>query len=370
MKVALVHDWLTGMRGGEKVLETLCEIFPHAEIYTLVHIGGKVSKTIETKKIYTSFIQYLPNVEKNYRYYLPLMPFAIQQFKLSGYDLVLSSHHCVAKGIKVKEDVIHICYCHTPMRYIWDMYDLYFGKNSDSSFVAKLVMKFIRKPLQNWDFKTAQNVDYFIANSYNVKERIKRIYNRDSVVIYPPVDTDFFVPNYSKQPTLDYFLVVSAFAPYKKVDIVIEAFKKLKYRLKIIGNGQQESYLKSLARGYNNIEFLGWQENESLRFYYQNAKALIFPTEEDFGIVPLEAQACGTPVIAYRKGGALETVVENQTGIFFDLQTPESIIEAVENFSNLKFDRNQIRQHSLKFSKQVFIKNIKEIVEKICRRKL
>ncbi|MCS7231966.1 MAG: glycosyltransferase family 4 protein, partial [Elusimicrobiota bacterium] len=176
MKVALVHDWLTGMRGGEKVLEALCELFPNADLYTLVHIKGSVSEIIENRKIYTSFIQKLPDVEKNYRYYLPLMPSAISQFDLSSYDLVISSSHCVAKGVKVGENTIHICYCHTPMRYIWDMYDLYFGKNSNSSFLTKLAMKFIRKPLQVWDINTAKNVNYFIANSNNVKERIKRIY--------------------------------------------------------------------------------------------------------------------------------------------------------------------------------------------------
>lgn len=366
MKTALVHDWLTGMRGGEKVLEVICEIFPEDDLYTLVHIPGSVSKIIENRKIYTSFIQKLPDVEKNYRYYLPLMPAAISQFDLSSYDLVISSSHCVAKGVKVGKNTLHICYCHTPMRYIWDMYELYFGKDSNSSFISKLVMKIIRKPLQNWDVKTAQNVHYFIANSNNVKERIKRIYNRDATVIYPPVDTDFFtLPTSCYSLSADYYLVVSAFAPYKKVDIVIEAFKKLKYKLKIIGSGQQEKYLKSLAKGYNNIEFLGWQDNENLKFYYQNAKALIFPTEEDFGIVPVEAQACGTPVIAYRKGGALETIIENETGIFFDQQTSESVIEAVEKFENLKLDKIKISSQALKFSKKNFIIQIKNFINSL-----
>lgn len=366
MKIALVHDWLTGMRGGEKVLEAICEIFPDADLYTLVHIPGSVSKIIENRKICTSFIQKLPDVEKNYRYYLPLMPAAISQFDLSGYDLVISSSHCVAKGVKVGNNTLHVCYCHTPMRYIWDMYDLYFGKNSNSSVITKLVMKLIRKPLQDWDVKTSQNVHYFIANSNNVKERIKRIYNRDAVVIYPPVDTDFFTLSatcYSL--SANYYLVVSAFAPYKKVDLVIEAFKQLKYKLKIIGSGQQEKYLKSLAKGYNNIEFLGWQDNENLRFYYQNAKALIFPTEEDFGIVPVEAQACGTPVIAYRKGGAVETVVEDKTGVFFDNQTVDDLINAIYRFEKIKFEKDIVRKNALKFSKKNFVVEFKNFLEKV-----
>jgi len=368
MKIALVHDWLTGMRGGEKVLETLCEIFPSAEIYTLVYIKGSVSKIIESKKIYTSFLQNFPNVEKYYRYYLPLMPFAIEQFDLSGYDLVISSSHCVAKGVKVGKNTLHICYCHTPMRYIWDMYDVYFGKDSRANFVTKILMKVLRKPLQNWDINSSKNVNYFIANSFNVKERIKRIYNRDAEVVYPPVDTDFFVP--SSESKKDYYLTVSAFAPYKKIDIVIEAFNKLNLSLKIIGSGQQEDYLKYLAKN-KNIEFLGWVENEKLRYYYQNAKALIFPAEEDFGIVPVEAQACGTPVIAYKKGGALETVVEGETGIFFEEQTPQSVIEAIEKFEKMSFDKQKIRNNALKFSKQVFVERIKNFVENVwqsCKR--
>ncbi|MEN3013095.1 MAG: glycosyltransferase [Endomicrobiia bacterium] len=367
IKVALVHDWLTGMRGGEKVLEALCEIFPSADIYTLVYIPGSTSKIIEDRKIHTSFIQKFPNIEKNYRYYLPVMPLAISQFDLSGYDLVISSSHCVAKGVKIGDKTLHICYCHTPMRYIWDMYDLYFGKNSNSSFFAKLAMRVIRKHLQHWDVKTSQNVDFFVANSNNVKERIKRIYNRDSFVIYPPVNTDFFVPaSFKNNPDLkkdSYYLVVSAFAPYKKIDIVIEAFKMLKRNLKIIGSGQQEFYLKKLAKKHNNIEFLGWVDDEKLKYYYQNAKALIFPAEEDFGIVPVEAQACGIPVVAYRKGGVLETVIENHTGIFFDTQTPQAVKEAVLKFEKMVFEPQKIRQQALKFSKERFIKEIKEFIK-------
>ncbi|MCX7940412.1 MAG: glycosyltransferase, partial [Endomicrobia bacterium] len=217
---------------------------------------------------------------------------------------------------------------------------------------------------QVWDINTAKNVNYFIANSNNVKERIKRIYNRDAVVIYPPVDTDFFnLSTNSYLLTSTYYLVVSAFAPYKKVDIVIEAFKKLRYNLKVVGSGQQEDYLKSLAKGYPNIEFLGWQDNESLRYYYQNAKALIFPTEEDFGIVPVEAQACGCPVIAYGKGGAKETVVDGETGIFFDRQDANSLIDALFRFEKVKFDRNVIRNNALRFSKENFLERFKSFVE-------
>ncbi len=363
-KIALVHDWLTGMRGGEKVLEAICEIFPEADLYTLLYTHGSVSKIIADRKIFTSFLQKLPNIEKNYRFYLVFMPLIISQFDLSDYDLVISSNHCVAKGVKIGKNTLHICYCHTPMRYIWDMYEVYFGKNSKAGLLSKLAMKILRKPLQVWDVETSKYVTCFVANSENVKERIKRIYNRDSVVIYPPVDTDFYtLPQQPKRG--NYYLVVSAFAPYKRIDIVIEAFKKLNFNLKIIGSGQQEKYIKYLAKGCKNIELLGWQSNEVIRYHYQNAKALIFPAEEDFGIVPVEAQACGCPVIAFRKGGALETVIENKTGIFFDDQTPQSIIEAVNNFENKinTFKPEVLRENAIRFSKSNFIREFKNLIK-------
>ena len=363
MKVAIIHDWLTGMRGGEKCLEVFCELYPSATMFTLVHIKGGVSETIERMDIKTSFLQKFPNIEKNYRYYLPLMPKAIESFDLSGYDLILSSSHCVAKGVKVPKNATHICYCYTPMRYIWSMYDQYFG---NSKFYVKIAIKMIMPYLQKWDIESSKSVNYFVAISEYVGERIGRIYNRNLDVIYPPVDTDFFSLTSDFGPrlyrgTLDYYLIVSAFAPYKKVDLAIEVFNQLGYPLKIVGSGQDEGKLKKIAK--KNIEFLGWRNNEELRNYYQNCKALIFPGEEDFGIVPVEAQASGKPVIAYRKGGVLETVVDGKTGVFFEEQTVQSLSEAIIKFEGMKFDEVVIRTNSEKFGREKFKKKIKNYID-------
>ncbi|MFA5779117.1 MAG: glycosyltransferase [Elusimicrobiota bacterium] len=359
MKVAIIHDWLTGMRGGEKCLEVFCELFPSATVFTLVYIKGTVSETIERMDIKTSFIQHFPDIEKKYRYYLPLMPKAIEQFDLTGYDLILSSSHCVAKGVKVPENSLHICYCYTPMRYIWDMYEQYFG---DSRFYIKFAMKMIKPYLRKWDVENSENVNYFIAISECVKERIKRHYNREADVIYPPVDTDFFIPfTRYPLPSTDYYLIVSAFAPYKKVDLAVETFNKLKLPLKIIGSGQDEKKLKRIAG--KNIEFLGWRNNDELRKYYQNCRAVIFPGEEDFGIVPVEAQACGKPVIAYKKGGVLETMIDGKTGIFFNEQTAESLSASVLKFENMKFNSREVREPAERFGRKKFSELIKNYID-------
>ncbi|OQA89882.1 MAG: D-inositol 3-phosphate glycosyltransferase [Elusimicrobia bacterium ADurb.Bin231] len=361
MKVAIIHDWLTGMRGGEKCLEAFCELFPGADIFTLVYKHGSLSKTIENLKIKTSFLQNFPDVENKYRYYLPFMPAAIKSFDLSGYDLIISSSHCVAKGVSVPKNSMHICYCHTPMRYVWDMYGQYFD---NAKITTKTAMKILRPYLQKWDIKTSKNVNYFISNSEFVSERIKKYYNREAIVINPPVDTEFFMPStLNFQPsTLNYYLVVSAFAPYKKVDLAVKAFNVLGWKLKIIGSGQDEKKLKGIA--LKNIEFLGWLDNEKLRDYYRHCKALVFPGEEDFGIVPVEAQACGAPVIAYGKGGVKETVIHGKTGIFFDEQSVASLISALRVFETKKFDKNEIRKNAERFSKDRFKADIKNFIEK------
>ncbi len=359
MKIALVHDWLTGMRGGEKVLEIFCELYPKSTLFTLVHKKNSCSDIIERMEIKTSFLQKFPNIEKNYRNYLILMPKAVESFNLSGFSLILSSSHCVAKGVKKDSNALHISYVHTPMRYVWDMYDEYIR---NVSFFQKYGLMLVRKYLQNWDKKSSSQVDYFIANSQNIKDRIKKHYNRDAVVIYPPVDTEFFVlsDTFSKKNE-EYYLVVSAFVQYKKVDLVIGTFNKLGYRLKIIGDGPMEKKLKSIAK--NNIEFLGWVNNEKLRFYYQHAKALIFPQEEDFGITSVEAQSCGTPVVGIRKGGVMETVIENVTGVFFEEQTIDSLSTAIEKFNKINFNPQTIRQNAITFSKEKFKKQIFNFVE-------
>ncbi len=356
MNVAIVHDWLTGMRGGEKVLEVLCELFSKATLFTLIHIKGSVSKSIEEMDIKTSFLQKMPFVKNYYRYYLPLMPKAIEYFDLSEFDLVISSSHCVAKGVRTK--AYHICYCHTPMRYIWEMYDQYFERKS-SNFLSKHIMRFFRPYLKKWDISTAKDVDFFIANSSNVRDRIWRYYKREASVIYPPVDTDFFTPVDEEG---DYYLIVTAFAPYKRVDLAIESFNILGLPLKVIGTGPEEKRLKRIAK--SNIEFIGWKSDIELRNYYARCKAFIFPTEEDFGITPLEAQATGRPVIAYKAGGALETVKEGVTGLFFSEQKVESLIEAVNKFKQMKFNKESIRKHAEQFTRDRFKEEIYKLIEK------
>ncbi len=369
MKTAVVHDWLTGMRGAEKCLGVFCELFPDAELFTLLHIPGTVSETIENRKIHTSFIQKVPGVRKWYRYYLPLFPKAIEHFDMSKFDLIISSSHCVAKGVKKTSDTLHICYCHTPMRYVWEMYDSYFNEER-SGIITRAGMSVTASYLRKWDVSSSVRVDSFIANSNCVADRIKRHYGRKAVVIFPPVDCAFYMP---KDVNGDYFLIVSAFAPYKKIDLAIEAFNRLGLPLKIVGTGQEEGKLKRMAG--SNIEFVGWKSDEELIKYYVACKALIFPGEEDFGIVPVEAMACGSPVIAYGKGGVLDTVIPLQgsepgaqdfqpTGVFFYEQTVESLIGAVDYFESYSrvFSKNKIREHALKFDRSIFKQRINDFI--------
>lgn len=360
-KVAIVHDWLTGMRGGERCLEVFCELFPEADLFTLLHVKGSLSQTIEEMNIRTSMLQSLPLAKKKYRYYLPLMPRLIEQFDLSEYDLVLSSSHCVAKGVRVGPNTKHICYCYSPMRYVWDMHDSYFGREGVGA-LERLAMFLCRGYLRNWDRKTAQRVDKFIAISRFVASRINNCYGRGSEVVYPPVNTSFYIPK--KEPG-DYFLMVTAMAPYKRVDLAIKAFNRLKLPLKIIGTGQMEPRLREMAGP--NIEFLGWRSDEESRDAYAGCRAFIFPGLEDFGITPLEAQSCGRPVIAFGKGGILETVVPaspertekaiNQaTGLFFYEQNEGALEDAVLTFLRLEkdFQPEEIRKNALKFDRDEF----------------
>ncbi|MFQ5673866.1 MAG: glycosyltransferase [Nitrospinales bacterium] len=378
MKIAIVHDWLTGMRGGEKCLEVFCRLYPEADLFTLLHIPGTVSPVIEGMRIKTSFLQSLPGVARNYRYYLPAMPLAVGQFDLSQYHLVLSSSHCVAKGVTTGRDSIHICYCYTPMRYIWDQYDQYFGPARSGALVST-AMRVLRPRLKAWDVRSSRGVDYFVAISRHVQKRIQSCYRRDATVIYPPVDTKFYSPAGEEKPE-DFFLMVSAFAPYKRLDLAVEAFKKLGYPLKIIGSGQQLRRLKDAAAP--NIEFLGWLPDEEIRSHYARCRAFIFPGEEDFGITPLEAQGMGRPVIAFSRGGALETVIpekhswkpewdipedktKHPTGVFFHEQTPDALVSAVRFFESIenRFDPEQIRRHARQFDVEVFSRRIRAYIE-------
>ncbi len=337
IKVALVHDWLNGMRGGEKCLEVLCEMFPDADLYTLIHEKGKLSKIIESMKIRTSFIQNMPFSLKKYRFYLPLFPRAIEQFNLNGYDMIVSSSHCVAKGVKHDDSVYHISYVHSPMRYVWDQFDTYF-RQPRTPILVRIGAEVTRPYLQHWDRESSKRVDNFICNSQNIRSKIHNYYNRESQVVHPPVDLSFFRPSNLKD---SFYLIVGAFAPNKRVDLAVKAFNQLKLPLKIAGRGQDESYCRSIAN--ENIEFHGSLSNKKILELYQQARALIFPGEDDFGITPLEAQACNTPVIAFASGGALETVTD-QTGIFFNEQKEDALCDAVQemerswkNFSPERF---------------------------------
>jgi glycosyltransferase involved in cell wall biosynthesis len=363
MKVAIIHDWLTGMRGGERCLEVFCELFPQAHLYTLIYIPGSVSSIIEKMPIKTSFVQNLPFSKKNYRKYLPLFPMAVERFNLKGYDLIISCSHCVAKGIIPSPGSLHISYMLTPMRYAWDMYPEYFGENK------KRIISFFMHYLRMWDVTSSQRVDHFLCISRHVANRIRKFYRREAEVIHPPVGTNRFTLQETKD---DFFLIVSSFAPYKKIDLAIEAFNRLGYPLKIIGSGQGGKDLKSMAKP--NVEFLGWQPDAVVSDYYSKCRAVIFPGEEDFGIVPLEAMASGKPVIAYGRGGALETVIpfdskENigekaPTGLFFHEQNLDSLSDAVERFCKVEkeFDPGAIRNHTLQWDRHIFKEKIKKTI--------
>lgn len=358
MKVAIVHDWLTGMRGGERVLEILCELYPDAPIYTLFYNPPRMSKAINERKIRTSFLQKLPFSLRMYRRYLPLFPTAVEQFDLREYDVVISSSHCVAKGALTTSDTLHICYCYTPLRYAWDMYEEYFGKDRVGC-VERSIIRPVMNYLRVWDVASSRRVDCFAAISDNVARRIEKYYRREAQVIHPPVDTSFFIPGDDRG---DFFLVVSAMVPYKRVEIVVDAFNKLGLPLKVVGGGPLRKEIQRKAK--RNVEFLGEVSDNELLKLYQRCRALVFAGVEDFGIAPLEVQAAGRPVIAYGRGGFLETVVEGKTGIFFSEQSSFSLIDAVGKFQKMDFDPELIRNHALQFDTNVFKQEIHDYVEK------
>lgn len=362
VKVALVHDWLTGMRGGEKVLEVFCELFPSADLYTLFHDRGSVSGVIEGRQVRTSFIQGLPFARSAYRRYLPLFPSAIEGLRLKGYRLVLSTSHCVAKGVLPPPGSLHISYIHTPMRYVWDMYHEYFGQKKG---VTALAYRAVAHYLRLWDAASSARVDHFVANSANIAEKVRRLYRRRADVIHPPVDCSKFA--IGRRPG-NYYLIISAFAPYKRIDLAIEAFNASGKRLVIAGSGQEWKRLVKAARP--NIELLGWKTDDELKGLYQGCRALVFPGEEDFGIAPLEAMASGRPVIAFGRGGATETVVppgrgRNATGVFFMEQAPAALNEAVDIFEKAGgiFSPEAIRGHALAFDRTVFKERIRKYIE-------
>ena len=360
LRIALVHDWLTGMRGGEKVLEVFCELYPQATLFTLLHNRGSVSETIEKLKIRSSFIDRLPLKATKYRNYLPLFPRAIESFDFSEFDLILSTSHAVAKGARPAPGALHICYCHTPMRYVWEMYDEYFGPGR-AGVLTRAAMSIVAPRLREWDVRSSDRVNLFIANSRNVADRIRQYYRKPADVIHPPVNVNQFVVSEKDE---GYYLIVSALVPYKRVDLAIETFNQLGERLLIVGTGPESKRLRSIAN--KNIQFLGWQNDLELSKLYAGCRALIFPGIEDFGIVPLEAMASGKPVIAFGKGGALETVVDDSrfpTGLFFREQSVQSLKETMAKFHTSKFDPLTIRAHAERFARPQFKARIRLYIE-------
>jgi glycosyltransferase involved in cell wall biosynthesis len=361
LKTAIVHDWLVTYAGSERVLEQILLCYPDADLFAIVDfIPEKERGFLLGKEVKTSFIQRLPFANNKYRNYLPLMPLAVKRFDLSKYDFIISSSHAVAKGVSVGPSQIHICYCHTPMRYIWDLKDQYLKASGLNSGVKGVAVKFIFKRLRVWDVKTALTVDSFIANSIYIQERIKRIYKRDSIVIYPPVDIEKFELNNFKE---DFFVTASRMVPYKKIDLIVEAFSNMpEKRLVVIGDGPD--FNKVRLKAGKNIELLGHQTDRILKDYFGRAKAFVFAAEEDFGIAPVEAQACGTPVIAYGKGGAVETVVDGKTGILFREQSVQGVIDAVSDFETRgPFDFFEIRKNAERFSETRFREEFKAVIE-------
>lgn len=355
-KIAIVHDWLTNYAGGERVIEALLEVFPDAPIFTSLYKPEKFPDIFKKRKVYTTYLQKF--IFLDHQLLFPFMRKAFEQFNLADFDIVITSSHASSKGIITKPETLHICYCHTPTRYLWSHYHEYLNQ-MEFGILNPLVrwqMPKIAYKLRIWDRIAAERVDYWIANSKNTAKRIKKYYRKEAEIIYPPVNVSDFKPSKEIE---DFYLVCSRLIPYKKIDLVISAFNDLGLPLKIIGTGSIENQLKKMAK--NNIEFLGRVSDEELKKYYQRAKALIFPTEEDFGIVPVEAMASGRPVIGYKKGGAQETITPD-TGLFFEEQTKESLIKAVKKFQKMKFDSLKIRKWSEQFDAKIFKEKIKNFV--------
>lgn len=365
MKVAIVHDWLVTYAGAEKVLEQILNVFPEADLFALVDFLPENNRAfIKNKKVVTSFIQKLPKAKTKYRNYLPLMPLAIEQLDVTGYDIVISSSHCVAKGIITSPNQVHISYVHSPIRYAWDLQHQYLNEAGLNKGLKGWIAKAILHYMRLWDYRTANNVDYFIANSNFIAKRIWKCYRRKAEVIYPPVDVESFEFCETKE---DFYLTASRMVPYKKMDLIVEAFSKMPdKKLIVIGDGPDFKKIKDKAG--KNVTLLGYQPFEVLKEHMQKAQAFIFAAEEDFGITPVEAQACGTPVIAYGKGGALETVVGidkvNPTGVFFEEQTVESICKAVGKFEDEKekIGYKICRENAERFGNERFLDEIKECV--------
>ncbi|WP_297492685.1 glycosyltransferase family 4 protein [Acidocella sp.] len=365
-RVAIVHDWLVTYAGSERVVAALLSLFPESDLFSIVDfLSDKERERLHGKKAQTSFVQKLPFARRRYRSYFPIMPVAIEQFDLSGYDLIISSSHAVAKGVITGPGQLHICYCHTPVRYAWDLQHRYLKETGLDrglkSVMARLMLHYIRM----WDVRTTNGVDHFVTNSDYVGRRVRRIYGRESTTVYPPVDTRYFTPSGKRE---SYYLTASRMVPYKRMDLIVEAFRYLPDRkLIVIGDGPERAKIEKL--GGPNVEFLGYQPDDVMKQHLQRAQAFIFAAEEDFGILPLEAQACGTPVIAYGKGGALETVVDidnatgaDATGVLFYRQVPEAISSAIMRFEAADIAPGACRAWAENFSLAHFQTTMSELI--------
>lgn len=364
MKIAIVQDWLTELGGAEKVFMQIHQLYPDADIFTLVYHKNVLDELgISESKVTASFIQKLPFAKKKYRNYLPLFSLAIETFDLSSYDLVISSSSCVAKGVLTHSQQKHLCYCHSPVRYAWDLYHQYLKNAGLEKGLKSFIAKYFLHRLRIWDISSLNRVDQFISNSDYIKERIKKIYNRESITIYPPVNVQNFEYLQSRE---DFYFTCSRMVPYKKIDLIVEAFSKMPdKKLVVIGTGPDFKKIKELAT--SNITLLGYQSFSILKDYMQRAKAFVFAAEEDFGIVPVEAQAAGMPVIAYGKGGALETIKNGETGLFFEEQTVESLISTINRFDLIadQFNSNLVRKNAERFNRDLFQISFKSAVDNL-----
>jgi glycosyltransferase involved in cell wall biosynthesis len=373
MKVALVHDWLVTYAGAERVLEQMLEVYPDANVFSLIEFVPPAERAfLGGRRVHTSFLQRIPGIRRGYRRFLPLMPIAVERLDVSGYDLVLSSSHAVAKGVLTRPDQLHICYCYTPMRYAWDLQHQYLRETGLDRGIKGALARRMLSRVRAWDLRTSNGVDSFIAISEFIAQRVWNAYQREATIIYPPVDTEAFSPGAHRE---DFYVTASRMVPYKRMDLIVEAFAAMpERRLVVIGDGPEAPKIHS--KGAANVEFLGQQPFEVLRDRLRRARAFIFAAEEDFGIAPLEAQACGTPVIAYGKGGILDTIrpigEPDPTGIFFQEQNAGALVEAVERFERegSQIDPQACRQNALRFTPERFRTELREFVEAQIRRRM
>lgn len=356
LRAVLAHDWLNGMRGGEKCLDLLCRGFPSAPICTLVYEPEQVSPAIRRHPVLTSPLQRLPAVRRRFRWFLPVFPEIIEGMAAPPADLMISTSHCVAKGLPPPPGAKHLCYCFTPMRYPI-FFQAYFGRNPIKASLLRPVLDRLRR----WDRRASDRVDQFVAISRHVQERIRRFYDRDAEVVYPPVDTAWFTPAGERKAAFD--LIVSALVPYKAIPLAVEAYNRLGFPLRIIGAGSEHARLRAQARPH--VSFLGWQPDDAVREHYRQCRFLIFPGEEDFGIVPLEAQACGAPVVAFGQGGALETVLPGETGLLFPRQHPDDLLAAIEEAAGRPWDPVRIRAHAQRFGVQPYLDGLDRAIGRL-----